>query len=111
MALHSAVTWAGELGYRSFEVESDSKTAVSLLSEVVGGRWRKTVEDLKRWSLDWSVSYRHVYREANWPAHLMSRYSVEGGDAISYFRATELPNSVRKSILADKLGLASIRYL
>ncbi|CAH9076574.1 unnamed protein product [Cuscuta epithymum] len=106
---HYSVSWAIEKGYRKFEIEMDSKLVIdAILGDDLEGRWKRVIHDLRRWMVGNHLSFRHVLREINWPAHYLSKLNLADQTTFNDIRC--FPNYIRRVIIADKLGLSYFRF-
>ncbi|CAH9083497.1 unnamed protein product [Cuscuta europaea] len=107
-AHYKSVSWAIDNGYQSFEPESDSHEVMKAIEDTnLAGRWKKMALELRRWMAENGISFRHVLRDVNWPAHFMS--ILYSNDFIIFDSIRQVPVNIRRSLLIDQLGLSYFR--
>ncbi|CAH9085761.1 unnamed protein product [Cuscuta epithymum] len=106
-ALVYASEVAMEKGYTEFQVETDAACSISVLEAGLG---RYTWLNLfVRRAKEMGLTFCHVYREGNEPAHLLAGRQIFPAEMITFDQADHLPRDVRTSYFADLFGIPRIR--
>ncbi|CAH9085289.1 unnamed protein product [Cuscuta europaea] len=70
--MNEVVRCAVDDGYSGFQVESDSKMALALLSEDDARCWSDVIQETKLIAKRKGFCFGHVMRETNWVAHFLA---------------------------------------
>ncbi|CAH9145906.1 unnamed protein product [Cuscuta epithymum] len=109
--LYTAVSWAIGKGFRDFEVESDSLEVIRSIEDgLQTRRWRGLFEQMRIWKAEHHISFGHIFREQNWPAHYLSRCNPDASSLQAYFSINELHSTIKKALCADNYGLFYFRH-
>ncbi|CAH9137217.1 unnamed protein product [Cuscuta epithymum] len=103
-----ATTYAIQIGFSDFLVESDSTVALSYILEGGRGRWMDAIKEMILISFRKSISFGSVMREGNWAAHHLAAQSITQWQFFQ--RACDLPGPVKQAYYADYFGLSNFRY-
>ncbi|CAH9076004.1 unnamed protein product [Cuscuta epithymum] len=108
-AVHQSILMALDNGFKGFEVEMDSRLIVDgiLGGGYTEGRWKRQFEDLRRWMVSSKLLFRHIPRDINWPAHYLSK--IVSDNQVIFHNIRQLPGHIRRTLIADKLGLSYFR--
>ncbi|CAH9079303.1 unnamed protein product [Cuscuta epithymum] len=108
MALIKATTWAIHNGYDGFQVECDADEALDYISGRKFGRWKEDIVRFREISFRKGISFRHVLREGNEPAHLLAGFSP--AHLTIWTDVKLLPSPIRTAILLDFFNFPSFRW-
>ncbi|CAH9141692.1 unnamed protein product [Cuscuta epithymum] len=108
-AIIFATSWAIRARYENFQVESDSRNALSTLLDEDARRWRNEIQATRLSVVNKNISFRHVMREGNWTAHYLAKDKL--GQLQIYFNPNDLPTLAKQAYLMDLFGIFSIRFL
>jgi len=102
---------AWDLGYRTIIMESDSKTALNLISKEHQHDFHPygTLLSLirKLISLPWSVTFNHTLREGNECADWLTKFGANSADTLKMW--TSPPPQLNLILLADVSGVSRNR--
>ncbi|XP_069150536.1 uncharacterized protein [Solanum lycopersicum] len=104
--------WCEQHGYRNIILEVDSEILCKWISNTISIPWRyqhtlQQIQDIGR-KLD-HFECRHVYREANGTADMLSKWS-HNLETLQHFYATrQLKGAIRGSYILEKMGIQNFR--
>ncbi|PHT27304.1 hypothetical protein CQW23_33091 [Capsicum baccatum] len=106
------VTWCIQHGYTKLILEVDSALLIQWLTHHIQPPWRLDTDILELQKLVSqleSFQSRHVYREANYTADALSKYSHHYDITQQYYTHQQLPRAAKGYFILDKLGTMSFR--
>ncbi|CAH9102928.1 unnamed protein product [Cuscuta epithymum] len=107
-AIFFAVDWAIDLGFESFQVETDSALALKYIEGKAGRRWEDRIQATTQICFSKRITFRHTLREGNWAAHHLAQIAVDSPKI--YSQIDQLPIFVKRSYWMDFYGIPSFRY-
>ena len=106
------LTWALELGYRRIILELDSQLVVKWINKQATPQWKflTTVGRLQN-LINQTQKFKctHAYREANWVADALSKYSHQTTTPQVFFRHQQLPKEAKAYYQLDLMEMPSFR--
>ncbi|OIT02016.1 hypothetical protein A4A49_56683, partial [Nicotiana attenuata] len=107
------ITWCMDNGYTRIHLEADSNLLIQWITKVSTPPWNICMHIQKLRDLcnmcD-SISYSHVYREANYPADSLSKLSHSLSSTTHYHNLQNLPPQIRGQIILDYNGTPAFRH-
>ncbi|CAH9117504.1 unnamed protein product [Cuscuta epithymum] len=108
-AIFYALQWVIQVGFVKLHVESDCREAILILLGKEARFWKEEFQAILLNLGNKAISFGHVKREGNWPAHYLAKEKSAQLEIFSSPR--DLPISARRAYFMDFYGLPSFRFL
>ncbi|CAH9103601.1 unnamed protein product [Cuscuta epithymum] len=98
---------AMEMGFDGFQVESNAVGVISMLKDDSGKY--AGIQAFRRKAVGKRITFGHVFREANGPAHHLAGLYIQAAHSILFYSVRNMHSTVKSSYYAYLFGFPYFR--